>query len=144
MIGLTKLPLGASSKNDPSGRGNTQSRNRDKAVTSSTADLKASLAATPSVVVNAQGQQVPLNNNLQSKVTFDADFESANLDQVRMKNATTFDCWMRNDSNGVGNLQWFYFRMKNTSDFLETIRINIVNFSKGNSLFNNVSSASGN
>ena len=47
---------------------------------------------------------------------------------------------MRNDSNGVGNLQWFYFRMKNTSDFLETIRISIVNFTKGNSLFNCVSS----
>jgi len=68
-------------------------------------------------------------------VTFDGDFESANVDQVRQKNLTTYDVWMRNDSNGVGNLQWFYFRMKNTSDFLETIRINIVNFTKGNSLF---------
>ena len=46
---------------------------------------------------------------------------------------------MRNDTNGSGNLQWFYFRMKNSSDFLETIRINIVNFTKGNSLFHHVS-----
>lgn len=82
---------------------------------------------------------MPINNGVTSKVTFDADFECANLDQVRLKTQTVFDCWMRNDSNGVGNLQWFYFRMKNTSDFVETIRINIVNFTKANSLFNSVS-----
>lgn len=90
-------------------------------------------------MTNAQGQQVPLNNAIKSNVNFDADFESANLDQVRMKNATTFDVWMRNDSNGNGNLQWFYFRMKNTSEFTDTIKINIVNFTKGNSLFHHVS-----
>ena len=42
---------------------------------------------------------------------------------------------MRNDTNGNGNLQWFYFRMKNNSEFMETVHINIVNFTKGNSLF---------
>ena len=56
---------------------------------------------------------MPLNTNVKSPITFDADFEGANLDQVRVKNQTTFDVWMRNDTNGVGNLQWFYFRMKN-------------------------------
>ena len=68
-------------------------------------------------------------------MSFDGDFESANVDQVRQRNNTTFDVWMRNDSNGVGSLQWFYFRMKNTSEFIETVRINVVNFTKGNSLF---------
>ena len=82
---------------------------------------------------------MPLNTDTRSKITFDADFEAANLDQVRIKNATTFDVFMRNDTNGSGNLQWFYFRMKNSSDFLDTIRINIVNFTKGNSLFHHVS-----
>lgn len=72
-------------------------------------------------------------------MTFDGDFESANVDQVRQKTITQYDVWMRNDSNGVGNLQWFYFRMKNTSDFMETIRISLVNFTKGNSLFHSVS-----
>jgi len=43
---------------------------------------------------------------------------------------------MRNDSNGTSNLQWFAFRMKNSSNFLVTIKIVIVNFTKGNSLFN--------
>lgn len=72
-------------------------------------------------------------------LTFDADFESANLDQVRVRPNNTFDCFMRNDTNGNGNLQWFYFRMKNTSEFMETVKINIVNFTKGNSLFHHVS-----
>ena len=64
------------------------------------------------------------------------------MDQVRQKSTTQYDVWMRNDSNGVGNLQWFYFRMKNTSDFMETVRISIVNFTKGNSLFHSVSADS--
>ena len=72
-------------------------------------------------------------------LTFDADFESANLDQVRVRPNHTFDVFMRNDTNGNGNLQWFYFRMKNTSEFMETVKINIVNFTKGNSLFHHVS-----
>ena len=86
---------------------------------------------------------MPLNTNLneanKSALTFDADFESANLDQVRLRANHTFDCFMRNDTNGNGNLQWFYFRMKNTSEFMDTVHINIVNFTKGNSLFHHVS-----
>jgi hypothetical protein len=46
-----------------------------------------------------------------------------------------YDLWIRNDTNGGSNLQWFYFRMQNPEKFTETIRINIVNFTKGNSLF---------
>lgn len=82
---------------------------------------------------------MPINTEIKTNVTFDADFESANLDQVRLRNATTFDCFMRNDTNGNGNLQWFYFRITNSKDFSGTIRINIVNFTKGNSLFHHVS-----
>ena len=113
----------------------------------STTDLKASVNAgaggasgLPSTITNAQGQVVPLNTNAtKSVLTFDADFESANLDQVRVRPNHTFDCFMRNDTNGNGNLQWFYFRMKNTSEFMDTVKINIVNFTKGNSLFHHVS-----
>jgi hypothetical protein len=46
-----------------------------------------------------------------------------------------YDLWIRNDTNGGSNLQWFYFRMQNPEKFTETIRINVVNFTKGNSLF---------
>lgn len=42
---------------------------------------------------------------------------------------------MRNDSNGSGCLQWFMFRMKNLSGWTGIVKINIVNFTKGNSLF---------
>ena len=50
-----------------------------------------------------------------------------------------YDVFLRNDSNGSKALQWFYFRMKNSSDFVGRIKINIVNFTKGNSLFSKVS-----
>ena len=50
-----------------------------------------------------------------------------------MRSAVEYDIWMRNDTNGSSNLQWFYFRMQNVS--ADMIRINVVNFTKGNSLF---------
>lgn len=46
-----------------------------------------------------------------------------------------YDIWIRNDTNGSSNLQWFYFKMQNPDNFTDMIRINIVNFTKGNSLF---------
>ena len=118
----------------------------EKSALASTTDLKASVNAGPgggaqaSTITNAQGQIVPLNTNVaKSVLTFDADFEAANLDQVRVRANNTFDCFMRNDTNGNGNLQWFYFRIKNTLEFVDTVHINIVNFTKGNSLFHHVS-----
>ena len=72
-------------------------------------------------------------------VTFDADFECANIEQIRRKEKGVYDIFVRADSNGSKNLQWFYFRMKNSSDFVERITINIVNFTKGNSLFGSLS-----
>ena len=140
MMGLIRPPPGAGKD---ATRGNSSARNRtiEKSALASTTDLKASVnAGQPAHVTNADGRQVPLNQPIKSQVTFDADFESANLDQVRVKGGTTFDCFMRNDTNATGNLQWFYFRMKNTSEFMDTVRINIVNFTKGNSLFHHVSS----
>ena len=114
MHGLVRA---APNVNKAENRGNSSARNRtlEKGALASTTDLKASVnaGAPTSHVTNAQGHQVPLNTDVRSKVTFDADFESANLDQVRVKNSTTFDVFMRNDTNGSGNLQWFYFRMKN-------------------------------
>ena len=50
-----------------------------------------------------------------------------------------YDVFIRNDSNGNQNLQWFYFRMRNSAEFVERVTINIVNFTKGNSLFGSVS-----
>lgn len=70
-----------------------------------------------------------------NEVNFDGDFECGNIDQVRKRSPIEYDIWIRNDTNGSSNLQWFYFRMTNIAGFKETIRINIVNFTKGNSLF---------
>ena len=42
---------------------------------------------------------------------------------------------MRNDSNGSGCLQWFMFKMRNLNGWTGIVKINIVNFTKGNSLF---------
>lgn len=73
-------------------------------------------------------------------ITFDADFECGNIDQVRKK-GSEYDIWIRNDTNATNNLQWFMFRMKNSPDYTGTIKLNIVNFTKGNSLFIHVSTS---
>jgi hypothetical protein len=44
-----------------------------------------------------------------------------------------FDIWMRNDTNGQNELQWFFFRCKN--HVTGNVRFNIVNFTKPYSLF---------
>jgi hypothetical protein len=72
-------------------------------------------------------------------VVFEGSFECANIEQVRRRDPHCFDVWMRNDSNGTGLLQWFYFKMRNVNGFVGTVRINIVNFTKSNSLFTHVS-----
>jgi len=77
--------------------------------------------------------------NKLNHILFDSEFESGNIDQVRQLSTVEYDIWMRNDTNGSTNLQWFFFRMRNPENFRELIRINIVNFTKGNSLFYYVS-----
>lgn len=72
-------------------------------------------------------------------VVFEGSFECANIEQVRRKEPYSFDVFMRNDTNGTGLLQWFYFKMKNVHGFVGTVRINIVNFTKWDSLFKYVS-----
>ena len=46
---------------------------------------------------------------------------------------------MRNDTNGQGLLQWFNFRMRNSTEFAGKIKIVIANFTKQDSLFKKVS-----
>ena len=66
-------------------------------------------------------------------VIFDGNFECANIEQVRVREPKVFDIWMRNDTNGLQELQWFMFRMK--TSIQGTVKINIVNFTKSKSLF---------
>lgn len=76
------------------------------------------------------------------RVSFDADFESANCDMVKRVSTNEFHVFMRNDTNGSGLLQWFYFRMRNAGDFVGVVKIVIANFTKKDSLFNKVSISS--
>lgn len=86
--------------------------------------------------VDMGGQQKPyVAENRSGFVMFDSEFECGNIDQVRQRSQVEYDCWIRNDTNGNSNLQWFYFKMRNPENFTDMIRINIVNFTKGNSLF---------
>ena len=66
---------------------------------------------------------------------FDGNFECANIDQVRKRGNCVYDIFMRNDSNGSGCLQWFMFKMRNLNGWTGIVKINIVNFTKENSLF---------
>ena len=81
------------------------------------------------------GKQTNSVKNDTGSVIFDSEFECGNIDQVRQRSMVEYDIWIRNDTNGSSNLQWFYFKMQNPESFTEMIRINVVNFTKGNSLF---------
>lgn len=37
-------------------------------------------------------------------ILFDAEFECGNIDQVRQRSIVEYDMWIRNDTNGSGNL----------------------------------------
>ena len=76
-----------------------------------------------------------INNPTKPKdiVHFDASFECGNIDQIRMREPRSYDCFMRNDTNGCGELQWFMFRMRN--NYEGEVKISIVNFTKTKSLF---------
>lgn len=68
-------------------------------------------------------------------MVFDADFESGNLESVRRRKKGEYDVFIRNDSNSSKALNWFYFRMRNSKDFVGRVKISIVNMTKENSLF---------
>jgi cytosolic carboxypeptidase protein 2/3 len=66
---------------------------------------------------------------------FDSDFESGNLDLViKCHKTESYDVFLRPDTNTSGYFQWFYFRVRNRCKGTK-IRINIVNMTKRNSLY---------
>jgi hypothetical protein len=71
-----------------------------------------------------------------NELIFDSAFECGNLDQVVVACSQTaeYDLYMRNDSNTRGHNQWFYFRITNIT-YTRRVRLNIVNFTKRNSLY---------
>lgn len=74
---------------------------------------------------------------------FDSNFESGNLDFVGKVSENEYDMIMRLDSNSRSHQQWFYFSIdckdvRRRSTKGETIKINILNFTKPNTLYNQV------
>ena len=54
-----------------------------------------------------------MNPKLLTKLEFDSNFESGNLDTAIMIKPDEYDLYMRVDANTRGHLQWFYFSVKN-------------------------------
>ena len=67
------------------------------------------------------------------KYIFDSCFEGGNLDVVVKSKDNEYDLYMRDDSNTRGHHQWFYFSIQ--TKVQGTIKLNLVNFSKRNSLY---------
>ena len=73
---------------------------------------------------------------MEQELVFDSNFESGNLDMVIKKKDLEYDIYMRVDTNIKGHHQWFYFSVTSNSSFLgKKVKFNIVNFTKGSSLY---------
>lgn len=76
----------------------------------------------------------PLPQPSNSELTFDSKFECGNLALVLKKSENEYDLLMQTDINTKGHTQWFYFKVQNPTT--KTVKFNILNFSKNDSLFN--------
>ena len=66
---------------------------------------------------------------------FDSVFESGNLAIAVKVSNSEYNCLLQNDINTNGHTQWFFFQVKNTRKN-NTVKFNIMNFTKPDSLFN--------
>jgi hypothetical protein len=73
---------------------------------------------------------------IEDDLTFDSYFESGNLDMVVKVQYGEYDLYMRSDSNTYGHNQWFNFIVKNTRKM--SVKFNVINFTKRNSLYESV------
>ena len=71
---------------------------------------------------------------MENDITFDSYFESGNLDMVVKVSENEYDLYMKVDTNTRGHNQWFYF--KTTNKNVKTVKFNIMNFTKSESLYN--------
>lgn len=76
------------------------------------------------------------NFDSKKELIFNSDFESGNLDLVYKVKPFEYNCFMRVDTNTKGNQQWFYFSLQHSEFYHgKTVRINVVNFTKSESLY---------
>jgi len=86
---------------------------------------------------------ISMKDSEREEFVFDSNFESGNLDFVGKVAENEYDMLMRLDSNSRSHQQWFYFSIdckdiRRRSTKGETIKINILNFTKPNTLYNQV------
>lgn len=72
----------------------------------------------------------------EGELQFDSNFESGNLDMVIKIKDNEYDLYMRVDTNTKGHHQWFFFSVNHNVKYTnQSIKFNIVNFTKENSLY---------
>ena len=76
------------------------------------------------------------SNALDKTIVFESRFESGNLGVAIKLSDEEYDLYVQNDINTYGHTQWFFFRVENTFKG-RSIKFNIRNFLKKDSLFNN-------
>ena len=95
-------------------------------------------AETPSHLIDYCARQldtrIPEHINEKHILSFDANFESGNLDSVYIHNITQtrheYNLLMKVDTNTRGNTHWFYFKVTNFIAGEMTYRFNILNFTR--------------
>lgn len=70
-----------------------------------------------------------------STLLFESRFESGNLAMATKVGPNEYNLLLQTDINSRGHTQWFYFRVQNTKS-QSTVKFNILNFAKSDSLFN--------
>ena len=87
-----------------------------------------------------EGQQIVFNNfseavgHTESQLTFEADYESSNLEVAVRKKSLDYDLYLRPDSNTTTHFQWFNFRVS-CGKVPKKIRFTIKNFIKSGMLY---------
>ena len=71
---------------------------------------------------------------MENQVTFEADFESSNLEVAVRKKAMDYELYLRPDSSTTTHFQWFYFRV-GCGRTPKKIKFTIKNFIKSGMLY---------
>lgn len=68
-------------------------------------------------------------------LVFESRFESGNLNLAAKLSDAEYNLILQNDLSAKGNTQWYFFRVRNTRAG-KTIKFNIINLCKPDSLYN--------
>ena len=77
----------------------------------------------------------PYHRPTDQTLIFESRFESGNLSMASKLSESEYNLLLQNDINSKGHTQWFFFRVSNTRA-KQSVKFNILNFAKADSLFN--------